>query len=453
MLIKKASFKNVHGHISQDISFARDVNILIGVNGSGKTTFLNAIAWILSPESIQGGLQAAYLLSTLEFEEISITFKLAGIRKYQRVTARKTPDFVNISVRDINGILQIPVISNDPRILPPTLGRGEEVAEIIDAHLNEQRTNEVLQYLNRLPGLLYLPVDRRWPEDREPRFRRRHRSRRTVSIGSLPIHDALEYADIVLRRERRSTEVLNSQLRHRLLTSLFESLDQSSLSSHMRVSSMQELEGHRDRIVSALDDLDLPDASRAANRFFDKLEKLAARLEGHDLAKIQPQDPIYPYWVDWVVDGLPQAERVSRMVPLIEDNERRRLLATMPSRSFLESVNSFLGDSGKEVRFSDHDILAVILPNGQNTGAANLSSGELQLVILFAYLYFRFEQHEQFTILIDEPELSLHLEWQTRYLQAIKKANRHAQFIVATHSPEIAGPFEDRIIDISPPRG
>ena len=141
------------------------------------------------------------------------------------------------------------------------------------------------------------------------------------------------------------------------------------------------------------------------------------------------------------------------MVPLIEDYERKRLVATQPTRAFLQSVNGFFNDSGKELRFSAHDVLTVLLPNGLEARATNLSSGELQLLILFAFLYFRFKQREQFTIMIDEPELSLHLEWQSRYLQAITRANKYAQFIVATHSPEIASPFEDRIIDISPPRG
>ena len=76
--------------------------------------------------------------------------------------------------------------------------------------------------------------------------------------------------------------------------------------------------------------------------------------------------------------------------------------------------------------------------------------GELQLLTLFAFLYFLFDQQEEFTIIIDEPELSLHLAWQSRYLEAITGANSRAQFIVATHSPEIAAPFEHRIVDISP---
>ena len=274
MLIKKAYFKKVHGHINQDLSFSRDVNILIGMNGSGKTTFLNAIAWILSPESVQGGLKAAYLLSTLEFEEITITFKLRGVRKHQRVTARKTTDAVEIIARDVEGSLHIPVVAKDNPTIPITLGRSDEASEFIEAQLDAQRTNEVLQYLNDLPGLLYLPVDRRWPDIRQPRFGRVARNRRIVSVSSLPIEEALSDADRVFRLERHRMERLNSELRHRLLASLFESPDPFPL-SRITVSSMQELESQRARIVSTLDDLDLPDATREAN--LDSLVKSLCR--------------------------------------------------------------------------------------------------------------------------------------------------------------------------------
>ena len=136
-------------------------------------------------------------------------------------------------------------------------------------------------------------------------------------------------------------------------------------------------------------------------------------------------------------------------MPIIEEYEKKSLYVTKTTRSFLESLNGFLCDTGKHLKFSDPEILTMELPNGRNTSAANLSSGELQLLTLFTFLYFRFGQEEEFTIIIDEPELSLHLLWQSSYLEAITNANPRAQFIVATHSPEIAAPFKDKIIDIS----
>ena len=449
MIIKRASFKNLHGHIDRDLVFERDVNVLIGGNGSGKTTILNAMAWTLSPESIQGGVQAAFLLSNLEFNEISIAFTLPGTRKYQRVTALNTGDAIRISARDVEGELRIPIIHDDD---PPRLIHhrgGEEAGELIASALNEQRASPVLRYLSRLPGPLYLPLDRRWPETEESRYQR-PRNRRIISVGHLPINDVLVYADRAHRREQIATDRLNYELRNRLLASLFEEPDMSPLHRNLRVLPVQEIENQRQRIVSTLDRLGLPDAEKETEGFFNTLEETVRELEGHDLDSIGPEDPLYMTWVNWVIHGSPLAARVERLVPLIEEYEKKSLFATKSSRSFLESLNGFLHDSGKKLIFSEPDILTVELPNGRNTGAANLSSGELQLLTLFTFLYFRFGQEEEFTIIIDEPELSLHLLWQSRYLEAITDANPRAQFIVATHSPEIAAPFEERIIDISP---
>ncbi len=40
-------------------------------------------------------------------------------------------------------------------------------------------------------------------------------------------------------------------------------------------------------------------------------------------------------------------------------------------------------------------------------------------------------------IIVDEPELSMHVDWQRDLLGAMTTVNPYAQVIVATHSPEI----------------
>jgi predicted ATP-dependent endonuclease of OLD family len=46
-------------------------------------------------------------------------------------------------------------------------------------------------------------------------------------------------------------------------------------------------------------------------------------------------------------------------------------------------------------------------------------------------------------ILIDEPELSLHVDWQRRLVPSMRLLNPLAQLIVATHSPEIMAEIPD----------
>lgn len=66
-----------------------------------------------------------------------------------------------------------------------------------------------------------------------------------------------------------------------------------------------------------------------------------------------------------------------------------------------------------------------------------LSSGEQQLLVLMYELLF--ETEKDTLILIDEPELSLHVEWQQQFLNDVAKATKLASFdvLMATHSPQI----------------
>jgi ABC-type lipoprotein export system ATPase subunit len=75
-----------------------------------------------------------------------------------------------------------------------------------------------------------------------------------------------------------------------------------------------------------------------------------------------------------------------------------------------------------------------------------LSSGEKQLLILLTETSL--QMGSPFVFLADEPEISLHIEWQEKIISSIRTLNKKAQVIVATHSPEIAGGWNNRIIDM-----
>jgi hypothetical protein len=66
---------------------------------------------------------------------------------------------------------------------------------------------------------------------------------------------------------------------------------------------------------------------------------------------------------------------------------------------------------------------------------SDLSSGEKQIVSLFSHLYLSGKQ--RYFVLIDEPELSLSVPWQKRFLVDIRKGAFCAGLVAATHSPFI----------------
>lgn len=65
----------------------------------------------------------------------------------------------------------------------------------------------------------------------------------------------------------------------------------------------------------------------------------------------------------------------------------------------------------------------------------DLSSGEKQIVSLFSHLYL--SEKKKYFVLIDEPELSLSVSWQKKFLDDISKSNMCSGFFAVTHSPFI----------------
>jgi predicted ATPase len=64
-----------------------------------------------------------------------------------------------------------------------------------------------------------------------------------------------------------------------------------------------------------------------------------------------------------------------------------------------------------------------------------LSSGEKQIVSLFSHLYL--SGQNKYFVLIDEPELSLSVPWQKRFLVDVCSGSFCAGLIAVTHSPFI----------------
>jgi len=52
-------------------------------------------------------------------------------------------------------------------------------------------------------------------------------------------------------------------------------------------------------------------------------------------------------------------------------------------------------------------------------------------------------------ILLDEPEISLDIEWQEKLLATISKLAPNSQIIVASHSPSIMGDYFDESVELS----
>ena len=101
---------------------------------------------------------------------------------------------------------------------------------------------------------------------------------------------------------------------------------------------------------------------------------------------------------------------------------------------FIQLVNEAFKETGKTID-NEADKLRFIIDDNTSIGADLLSSGEKQLLIIL--LTVLLEDGQEFVLMMDEPEISLHISWQYELLNWILELNPNIQLILTTHSPSI----------------
>ena len=114
--------------------------------------------------------------------------------------------------------------------------------------------------------------------------------------------------------------------------------------------------------------------------------------------------------------------------------------ATAP-RNKLRSLVEQMFTGNKKVVFSDTAI-EITGAGDSKIGLARLSSGEKQLIRIFIDSLLAGPS----SIILDEPEISMHVDWQKRLVHSMQQLSPESQLIIATHSPEIMADLKDENI-------
>lgn len=132
----------------------------------------------------------------------------------------------------------------------------------------------------------------------------------------------------------------------------------------------------------------------------------------------------------------------------IEDLEKIRNTKMQPFDALKDLVLNFLNHSG--VKLGDKTNNSFNIGDTADTINSNLlSAGEKQMLSFIAYNIF----YQDTIFIIDEPELSLHVDWQRQLLPTLMKQGTSNQFIIATHSPFIYSKYPDKETPLVEDRG
>lgn len=133
------------------------------------------------------------------------------------------------------------------------------------------------------------------------------------------------------------------------------------------------------------------------------------------------------------------------------DNEIKRLNRNKKNKKTLQdrltnALNNLFEETEKKTAFNEDEI-EIRLRSGRVINYRNLSSGERQVVFIFLKIINAGVDNS--LILMDEPEISLHLSWQEKLLTEITKVNDSSQIIIVTHSPAmVMNGWLDSFVDI-----
>lgn len=128
-------------------------------------------------------------------------------------------------------------------------------------------------------------------------------------------------------------------------------------------------------------------------------------------------------------DGAAEAQRISE-----------------PKKKFQDIIDRLFADTGKKIVRTENEIRFTQI--GETLLPYQLSSGEKQiLAILLTVLV---EDNNPYVLFMDEPEVSLHVDWQQQLIDLILELNPNVQIILTTHSPAvIMNGWMDRVTEVS----
>jgi len=414
--IQSLRITNLWGYKSIDLAFFPDVTILIGENGTGKTTILNVLRGILTADTS---------LFAYDFTDAAVELASFSDGSTKVISVSRGKDGLRFCLPDQNFLLR-----------PGSTGEAAQIS-LWTLYGRPERGTDLENALQLLTHLEWLPVNRRLPvqdDDHSHGYTFVNRPKRLESV------------------DQRLTELLGELSAFRL------SLD-SKVSDHYRVFERKVLAAILYRAdfdsLGALKNERMPSVAdrEELERVFDEVGILNAemktRIHQHfaeakeSLRNLQKDR-------NWDIDDLfviPLIRRTQSLVAWARTlrSERESLFA--PLRRYEAIVNDFF--SNKQAVIQNDGQLAIAY-----TGTATrdrfpvdlLSSGEKQILILLTAALLRAEAPVVY--LADEPELSLHVSWQEKLLQSLVDLGGAIQVVVATHSPDIVGPFHDNIIEL-----
>ena len=451
VIISKLLIRGLHGIYNYDVSFNDDLTFIFGENGCGKTTILNIVSAVVTGK--------LYNLFDYHFDEIVLYYR-------NRSAKRKKEE----SVRIVSMENRYKITLESPKI--------EELIHDVRAFREYDREDEYSlerrffseyespNYLKKAFNYIYLPLSRNSQNginafDAMPTRRKyapRYSERDLINKNYL--NDSLRYIEELVRdgfmRISTAENAINLKFRKDLLASSLDvtsNYDVSSLTvGGSNPPSLAEIENKRKEYVKILKSLGEwnDDMNSRVDSFFSKYKGAYKDMQDMGNAKKSDSLTTAALAMNYLLMTL-GFYRITQIAAQAQAVEEEKETVRSPMDAFLTTVNKFLSvsEDKKHIEINaDGRIVVTADSPRRSVSLYHLSSGEKQIIIIFAYLIFGLTTNKNGIYIIDEPEASLHLAWQRMFVKSIRNVNSSIQLIFATHAPEIIGRDSDHAVKL-----
>ena len=418
--IQKVTINGFWGDRDLTFNFNEDVNFLIGINGSGKTTAINLIVAALKADFS--------VLDKIDFDSISIILKESNGRKKPEVIVLKKENngvpFREIEYRIKNSASEKAEIYS--------LDEYEEhirfrdfPRHVLSREMRNVYGKTIIDHLNKITSVSWLSVHRASPS--EERDRKSFESTVDRKLDELS-NRLVRYFSILGRQGSGLLEKFQEAI---FLSMLVGKTHQRSL---FRRDTELNIESEKEALNAIFSQFKLDEkkyTSRVDNHFTTLTKASKKVSEGGGLSNIDVAAIILNDRIDSIIDD---------WNILVE--KRKEIFK--PKETFLSIVNDLM--QRKVFSIDEKNELKITTQSGKDLPLKLLSSGEKQLLIVLGEALL--QQNEACVYIADEPELSLHVKWQESLVDNLLNLNPRAQIIFATHSPDVVSRFGDRVFDM-----
>ncbi|WP_071748717.1 AAA family ATPase [Burkholderia ubonensis] len=446
--ISHISVDRLHDQFDVALDFTPGLNVVYGKNGRGKTTILHILANVLEADFSR--------FRFLQFREIRIRTHGGGSFRLERTVnptyelrvfldgqtlavlndENELPTEVRATIRDALG--------DRPVYLPAFRAILERVRS--DAYIDPSSRDTAFERIRLSERQILVDEGMSRPRAAYPSGRFDQSAltaRKTIQCREWfgPFVPVVRYPSIMEVTDRLSTEFREAQLEtgsqeRRMLSEMFVEVFRALLSEE-DVPSESEVDTLMARVRTALeaDETGTPYGGTYSDQLGVRLSEAAGLQRGSNQG------------------GAAERRVLKLYAQMLERRNQERQSAFAKVRLFEAAVNKFLDDKTLHVTDDRNDRtrsrgVYVETENGRSYSLGSLSSGERQVLTML----FSATRMSTATgiFLIDEPELSLHIDWQRIILSELMSQAGGRQIIACTHSPEVGADHLDAVQIFSP---